>query len=367
MIKMISKQDEIIIGIVIVIVLIPTIFFVSMLVTYGSIQQSQVYKYAPSNPSRLQKVVLHTDLGQVHIRYNQTPTPFYAKIDMDAKVQASYSNRRLFNDFFQPVKWENKSSTGASFRLQSKPRSGLNPLRWFTQSKIQITVTLRTDIIYQIIGSTRVGTINLSIPNDVYTDRISLNTTTGTANLDAKSGSVLNGSVNVKTTTGSAKINAYEASFNQDITATGTTGKIFLNFTECDIEGDLTGIMSTGSMEIVILDCKYSNISYWDFTASTGDITVNISQSVTMEGDIIGDITVTTGEIMITYRDTRDKVGATFTGATNIGEIDFVNSGGFKKEGNRFISEDYSTADYTYDFDLVTTTGKITVNGGSNI
>lgn len=362
-----SKQEKIIIGIVILIVFIPAMLFLSAFLTYGSIHRSHVYTYEPATPSATQKVVLHTDLGHVKIRYNQTPTPFYAKIRLDARIQTSYRNRMTFNDFFGPVDWENRSSTGVNFRVPSKRLLRINPLHWFTQSNLGLTVTLRTDVIYSIVGSTYVGTLDLKVPRDVPTDQVTLNTTTGTATIDASPGSVFNGSVNVKTTTGSATMRADEALFTQDITAIGTTGKVLLNFTECVIGGDLTGLMTTGSMEVGISDCAYADTSFWDFTASTGSLTVDISQSVSMGGNVIGDITVTTGTITVTYRDTQNTVGAAFFGSTNVGRIDFVNSGGFKKEGFRFISEDYSSAEYSYDFDLSTTTGDILVNGGSNV
>ncbi|MFW9990314.1 MAG: hypothetical protein ACFFC3_16860, partial [Candidatus Odinarchaeota archaeon] len=98
-----------------------------------------------------------------------------------------------------------------------------------------------------------------------------------------------------------------------------------------------------------------------------GGINCDIIQNIEMGGNVDCEGNVSTGNINIDYSDSSSTIGATFLGTTTTGEFNPTNLGGFENIGfTQFSSLDYSSANYTFRFDLTTTTGNINIDGQSS-
>lgn len=168
-----------------------------------------------------------------------------------------------------------------------------------------------------------------------------------------------------------------------------TTGEMDLSFdsTSTSTITKLNVSSTTGSTEIIlgdntVLTCQEANIE-----ATTGEIQVNALYNVTFPHDIdwrIGattggislkiaqkfvplvnytaffDINATTGGISLWYMLDEEEFGVKITAHTDTGSVQIP--GG----GNTYTSQDYTSKDVKYAFNLDTTTGGITAKGGEN-
>ncbi|NIQ06371.1 MAG: hypothetical protein GWO20_11805 [Candidatus Korarchaeota archaeon] len=361
-----KTELKVVIGVLLLIAIVPLTYLTVAYLTYDSFTETQVLYYTPHEPSGVEHLSLGMDIGHFRIRYNETPTSYYAQVNVDVQVSGPFVAWHSYEDYFQPIIWENESVSSSKFVLKSKDRAW-HPTTWLVKRNVSVTVILRTDIVYEINATTTAGSVDLSIPKGVSTDDIALTTTTGEVSLNAAENASFHGDVTLTTSVGSAELYAEKATFTQDIWGTATTGEVTLHFSRCVFGGNVIGDVTTGDLDVFTYNAKYTRENTLNLSATTGDIDLEIFQYVDMNADVTGNVVVTTGSIELLYRDNSPLIGSKFVGETNVGQLDYINSGGFTKEGSVFSSDDYETATHTYEFALISTVGSIEVDGASNI
>ncbi|MFX1320985.1 MAG: hypothetical protein ACFFAQ_04990 [Promethearchaeota archaeon] len=318
-----------------------TVFGIAIIVTWDEYNDSYVFYYKPETSSSIEKISINTDIGKINLKYNTTPTDYYAKIDADIHVVGPFVKEKSFSDFFKPIIWINESTTVIKFSLESKPMSWI---MFIGGSKIKINVTLRTDVIYDINAEATTGAVVAIIPDNTTHDQI-----------------------NLEVTTGSVKLYATGANFTNNLRAIATTGNVKLNFTNCILAGNITSRITTGSLTLKSFNMVYTQSSNWNLDSTTGNVNIYIYQHSNMGADVIGSVDATTGNIKIVYEDTSPLVGSFYTADVTTGDIDYHDLGGFSQQSSGFGSDDFlATAIYTYILDLETTTGNIDIYGRSS-
>ncbi|KKM95457.1 hypothetical protein LCGC14_1188060 [marine sediment metagenome] len=362
---MIRSRKITIILVAVVLVGSAAVFGIVIFATVGEYEYSETYYYEPGNSSPIEILNIESDIGAINIKYNKTPTEFYAKIDLDIHIRGPLVAGKSFSDFFKPIQWL-KSSSPVTFDIDTKSTT------WFffgISRRITINVTLRTDVIYDVNAFASTGAIDMNVPQNIIVNKTTLSTSTGSVRLNSAVNTTFQGKVRISTSTGSAKSYAIKTNFTQGLHATTSTGSLTLNFTSTILGGDLIGTVSTGSINIKSYNMIYAqDSSIWNIKSSTGSIKVQIQQYVEMGADVDGSIQTSTGSIDVDYKDNQASVGAQFTGSTSTGSTTYTNigSGGFNLPvGDVFSSINYVTAIYKYELSLSTSTGSIEVQGQS--
>ncbi|MBY8987818.1 MAG: hypothetical protein KGD61_05140, partial [Candidatus Lokiarchaeota archaeon] len=124
-------------------------FVIYGFVTAGSIDNSFNFTYEPSSPDLVEDLTFNVDIGSILFKYNTSSTASYAKIDVEMEVTGLYMEGKTYLDFFHPSMewWDN---TTATFNLLSVPDVWFDPSHWFKSYNIFVTVTLRTDVVYDL-------------------------------------------------------------------------------------------------------------------------------------------------------------------------------------------------------------------------
>ncbi|MFX1371795.1 MAG: hypothetical protein ACFFCE_08035 [Promethearchaeota archaeon] len=358
-----------IIGIIIA-VLVATgtgLFFLIGFLTYGTIFSSGSQFYTPGLIRSPEPILIRTDIGKINVRYNTSETENVVKVDYNIRMSGTYMIGKSITDFFV-IEWDNityVASDKTTFVLRTKPGVSLDPTNWFSIKQIEINVTLRTDLIYSIEEYATTGKMVNDIPNEVTIDGLYLETTTGNSLINLDQASVR--SFRIEATTGEISVYAKKSNFTSGIIATATTGNLRLNFSSCLINGDIDAEITTGTLVFNSYNFRCLANVDWDLETTTGSINCDIIQNVEMGGNVDCEGVVSTGNINIDYIDTSSIIGATFLGTTTTGQFNPTNSGGFENVGlTQFSSLDWSSANYTFLFDLTTTTGNINIDGQSN-
>jgi len=340
-------------------------FFLIGFLTQGTIESSGTRYYEPTTASDPEPVVIRTDVGNIDIKYNTSATPFFVKVDYDVKVRGTYMIGKSFSDFFT-IEWDNLTSDAETkFYLRTKRDLWIDPSTWFSIKRIEIDITLRTDITYAIEVYATTGNVETTIPKNSDVESLYIETTTGNSITTLEELSI--GSFQVEATTGNPSIYAKKVNLTSGIIADATTGNLRLNLSNCLLGGDITVEVTTGNLHFNSYNTRTTGDLTWDLEATTGSIHCDIIQKVELGGDIQGIWEVTTGNINIDYLDTLSTVGATFSGTITTGNFNPTDSGGFEVIGTtEFRSDDYGSANYTYTLDLKTTTGNIYIDGQSS-
>jgi len=362
-----GRNIAIIIILVTILIMVPvTIFVIVPNATWGKYEESFDYYYMPASPSGLESMDFNLDIGGMIIKYNQTPTPYVAKIDVDFDFEGPYVADKTYTDYFKPISWVN-TSTPITFTLESKPDAWIFPITWFAfHQNITVTITLRTDVIYEIDATTTTGGVEMTVPSGVTLGNLQLISTTGGVSLNTAKHSTFQGNLTTQTTTGGVSILANGANFTENLYGHATTGGLTMNFTNCIFGGNIVEDVTTGGIDFKIYNPEFTQTSQWTLTSTTGGIDIEIYQYKPLGANITGQVTVTTGGIDLLYEDNQASIGARFTGTTTTGGVDLDDSGGFTKLGDEtLVSDDYNTASYKYTFVLHTTTGGIDVDGKS--
>ena len=155
------------------------IFGIIIAATWDEFNDFYTFYYKPETPNPIEAIKVNADIGKINIKYNSTPTDYYAKIDVDISLKGAFMKGKSFSDFFKPIVWINESTTIVEFSLETKEFFWL-----FGISRIKINVTLRTDIIYDINAITTTGSINAFFPNNANLNNLVLKTTTGSIDVN---------------------------------------------------------------------------------------------------------------------------------------------------------------------------------------
>lgn len=344
-----------------------TAFGVLIFTTWGKIDYENTYTYEPSSPSSIEQININSDIGSILVRYNKTPTDYYAKIELDIHIQGILVEGSSFSDFFYPIIWNNESTPVTTFTLDAKATT------WFIFGvfrEIQINLTLRTDVIYDLNILTSTGGVNAIFPENTVLNNTYISTSTGNVFLNASKNITFQGNVGLTTSTGFSKFYAKQCNFTHDLKSFSSTGNIHLNLSRCSIGGHLTGTSSTGNIVFNSYNMKYINGYNWKFESSTGGIGITILQYEEMGASITGSIQTSTGNINIYYKDSLATIGAQFTCLSSTGSKSYIpiDSGGFTESGANpkiITSDDYSSAINKYTLTATSSTGSVTVQAES--
>ncbi|MFX1591863.1 MAG: hypothetical protein ACFFB6_05550 [Promethearchaeota archaeon] len=344
-----------------------TAFGVLIFGTWGTLDYENNYYYNPSIPSPIERININCDIGTVIIKYNNTPTNFYAQVDLGIHIEGILVKGSSLLDFFHPIVWENTSSV-TTFTLAAKATT------WFIfgfLQQIEVNLTLRTDVIYDINSQTSTGAIYMAVPSNTIVNNTLLSTATGVVSLEADDNTIFQGNVGLTTSTGGVALYARQVNFTHDLIISTATGEIYLNFSRCIIGRKLIGTVSTGSITFNSYNMKYTGDYLWYLHTSTGSIYATILQYNEMGANITGSMQTSTGSINVYYRDNLASVGAKFICSTSTGSNSFIpiGTGGFTDTGSNpktITSDDYDyTATNRYTFSAATSTGSIQVLGES--
>ncbi len=342
-------------------------FIVTGVTTAGSIDVSFNFQYEPSSPDPIEDLSLNADIGKIIVKYNTTATPYFAEIDVNLKIAGLFMSDKTYLDFFNPsTEWWAESS--GIFDLKVLPDIWFDPSYWFKSYEITITVTLRTDVIFDIEATMATGAIEMSVPDEVILNGTSLTSSTGSVKLITLGANEFQGKVGLQTSTGSVDLLAKNTNFSHGFETFTSTGSLLLNFTDCFMGDDLTGIVSTGSVTFKSYSMYYAKDIDLKLETSTGSIDAEIYQYTNMGANVTGSMKSSTGSIEVLYRDSLANTGVKFTSSTGVGSINYIPhatmeiTGGL---GSIYSSINYGIATYKYTFALTTSTGSVDVDGQS--
>lgn len=341
---MVLKMSKVLLLVIILIAIIITAGIVIVFVVIGNLgsmgtyEEDFTYYYTPASPSTVEEVRLNVDVTEIIVKYNTTPTNYYAKAEMHFSLVGIGVEGKTYTDFFEPIVWQNTTSP-LMFTLEAIPDIWIS----FPASiQNRLTVTFRTDVTYKLQATSATGAIQITIPNQISVDDI-----------------------DITTATGAVLLNANGVTFTKGISSETSTGSNTIDLTDCIIEDDITIESTTGSKVFNANDLTYNGDCTWDISGSTGSCEINIDQNSDLGAEVIGTIESSTGSVAITYTDTNANVGATLAASSSTGSICFTStSGGFAESGDSFTSSDYPTTN-NYDLTLTTSTGIITVDASS--
>jgi hypothetical protein len=313
-------------------VLIGIILFANIF-PFGTLEpheESYTYYYVPDTPASIEEISLDVDATEIEIQYNSTPTEYIVKANMEFIILAPDVDS--YTEIFHPVEWVNTSSP-VSFNLEMKTGS----IVLSTNNKL--TVTLRTDMVYDITASTTSGGVIASIDQRVIIDQIDL-----------------------RTNSGGVELYSNDATFENTINAHADSGGVTLEFENGRIGGDIDASTSSGGVLLSVYDVVYSQDTEWTISTSSGGITIDITQYIEMGASVSGTVEANSGGVDVFYKDNLSNIGARFTGTASSGGVDFINSGGFSESGDMFSSTDYPAL-HNYDLTLHTDSGGVLVDG----
>ena len=341
-------------------------FFIYGFVASGSIENTFNFTYEPSSPDPIEELTFNVDIGKILFTYNTTPTPSYAKIDVDIEVAGLYMEGKTYTDFFHPsIQWWD--NTTGTFNLQALPDAWFNPSHWFKSYNITVAVTLRTDVVYDLTVLTAVGSIDILVSDGVILNGISLTSSTGSIKLDMLGNNTFLGEVSLESSTGRVDSFAAKTNFTHGISALTSTGRLTLNFTKCIMGDNLIGTTSTGSLYFKSYNMVYTKDIILNLKSDTGSIDADLYQYISMGANVTGTWETSTGSIDVLYRDNLVNTNVRFVGSTSFGSIDYTSHVTMEitSLGRIYSTLNYGDAMYRYVFSLDTSTGNIDADGQS--
>jgi len=339
-------------------------FVVTGFATAGNIDESFSFQYEPSSPDPIKNLSINADIGKIIVKYNTTAFSDFAKIDVDLKIAGLFTSYKSYLDFFSPSReWWDESS--GIFNLEVLPDVWFDPSHWFKLYEITITITLRTDVIYDLDATTATGAIEMSVPDKVILNGTSLTSSTGSVKLTTLGNNEFQGKIGLQTSTGSIDLFAKNTNFTQECKAITSTGSLLLNYTNCGMGDDLTGIVSTGSVTFKSYNMYYFKDIDLNLQTSTGSIDAELYQYIDMGANVSSNVHTSTGSIDVFYRDNLATTGIRFTSSTSTGSINYTPHATMEILSSVYQSLNYGLATSKYTFTLATSTGSIDVNGQS--
>ena len=238
-----------------------TVLFDNFL-NYGKIEEFLIFYYSPEVPSLTDELKINTDVGNIEIVYATMPTEYPVIIEVKINVAGPNLADKSYLDYFD-IAW-NETLTPASFNITIKSSKWLEALDWLIR-EINIIITLRVEIVFNVSATSNEGDIKLKIPFGVSIE-----------NLMSKT----------------------------------LSGNIKLDFNQCSLAGNITGITDSGNITINSYNVEYIRNSSWIINNDTGVILFDITQFDEMGANITIKGITNVGLINITYKDFASDVGA---------------------------------------------------------
>ncbi len=336
--------------------------------------------------------------GKVIYAYNQTPTENVVGIKAQFDLVYKGYGVETLNDLYSISFEEDTSET--NFFIEQETYFGAS-----ITDKTLITVTLRTDLSYELDvdlssgnfefqgdqnltldsldAEVSSGNINVTLePGSNILYRASLDTSSGniylkaerttiggSLELDSSSGniqtkmveSIVNGNTYFDTSTGRFNLEAIGSTFQQGLGVDVSTGNVIMNMVESQISTKFEIEISTGRTDLTLENCTYPNETEFIFDGSTGDLNMEIYQGVDPLNDLNGTIDISTGEINLDFSGDGSVCSAKFAAKASTGDITLNQGEGFSKVDNTLIGAGFESLPH-YDFFLESSTGDIVVN-----
>ena len=337
-------------------------FIITGFATSGSTRDSFNFYYEPSSPASIEELLISVDVGGVEIQYNTSNTPYYAQVEVSIAVSGLFMAGKTYLDFFSPyTTWWDNTSIPTSFNMDVKPDIWFDPSHWFKSYNIDIVVTLRTDVVYNIQAYTATGSLRMNVPESVILDDTLLQTTTGEVLLNS-SNTLFQGETGVISTTGKASVIGKETNYTHGLSSVTTTGSLILDLENCAMGDDLLGTVTTGSITYNTDNLTFAQDSSIVLQTVTGGISGTINQYVDLGANITGQFGVTTGGIDLVYTNGQASVGTRFNSTTTTGSVNYdYSSSDFTRINGILTSNNYNSALFRYTFRLSTVTGSVNV------
>lgn len=341
-------------------------FVIYGFVASGSIENSFNFTYEPSSPDPIEDLTFNVDIGEILFKYNTSPTTSYAKIDVEIEVTGLYMEGKTYLDFFHPSTdwWDNATAT---FNFLAVPDVWFDPSHWFKSYNIFVTVTLRTDVVYDLTSLTNVGSTELQVPDGVILNGTSLTSSTGSIKVNTLGNNEFLGKVKLESSTGSVESFSVNTNFTRGFRALTSTGSLTLNYTNCILSDNLIGTTSTGSVTFKSYNMQYTSDILLNLKTSTGSVNADLHQYIAMGANVTGTWETSTGSVNVLYRDNLVDTGVKFIGSTGTGSINYTPDPSMEITGggNIYSTLVYGTMTYRYEFSLDTSTGSINANAQS--
>jgi len=335
--------------------------------TTGSIEKSFNFTYEPISPDPIEDLTFNVDIGTILFKYNTSPTIYYAEIDVDLEIEGWYMEGKSYVDFFNPsTEWWDSAT--ATFNLVTLPDVWFDPSDWFKSYNVNIVVTLRTDVVYDLTALTSVGSIEMLVSDGVILNGTSLTSSTGSIKFDTLGNNEFLEKVRLESSTGSIESYAATTNFTHGFQALASTGSLTLNYTNCLMGEDLEGTVSTGSVTFKSYNMVYAKDINLNLETSTGSINADLYQYITMGANVTGTWETSTGSVNVLYRDNLANTDVRFIGSTSTGSINYTPhfSMNITSFGHIYSTLNYGDAMYRYVFSLDTSTGSINANAQSS-
>jgi len=318
------------------------LFYLIGFSTYGEIEESFSFYYTPENRTEPEKIRISTDARTINIRYNTSSMPYSIKADAILKVEGMYMRDSDYGYFHtEGHYYPSEGFTQLVVYSAGRTLGGFYHPTWTAKYDININITLRTDILYDL--HIRAYNTKISISENLSINTLSLET--GISNIE---------------------LNANATSINI-IEAIAYGGSLTLNLTNCNISDSIYINSTMADINFTSYNTKCNKNVEWALRSEAGSINANVYQSEDLGANISGVLFTSTGNINIEYTDSLPTVGAFFNASSFTGSFVTTNLGGFEALGNNlFRTVDYPSATNIYTFSLNNINGYIKVSGQSN-
>ncbi|MFX1298949.1 MAG: hypothetical protein ACFFD2_29340 [Promethearchaeota archaeon] len=245
------------------VIFIPPVFLSFSLYSYGTIEESVIW-YFPEDLSPNVDLNIIADVGDIKIEYVEPSSDTYGKIDVNFKMCGVDLAGKSYTDYFS-LEWETTNSS-ANLTLKLLSESWFDPSLW-SMKNVSIVVSLRKDIIFDIITTINEGDFELLVPYGVSVG---------------------------------------------DIITNISVGNILYHFEYCIIGGNITGSTYKGDLELKSYDVEYTQNCNWTLDCKYGDMGIEIYQNKEMGANITGTAVITNGNVKLVYKDNTANIGAKF-------------------------------------------------------
>jgi len=255
------------------------------ILSYDNIDESDSFIYEPSSPSLVKKLYINVEFGDIEIRYTEPLVDYFVKIDMSFELSGVNLTGKNYSDFFNII-WHTTNAS-AHLTLELSSESWFDDTLWVSRN-VDILVSIRMDVVFDIITRLSEGNYEISVPWAVTTGNLLTNVSKGNISYDLK----------CCTIEGKVAGNVNE-------------GDIFYNFDRCIIGGDITGITNEGDLELKSYNVEYTQNSNWILNSS-GDMNIEVSQYKEMSANVTGIAWIIDGILDLFYKDNTANIGAYF-------------------------------------------------------
>jgi hypothetical protein len=317
-------------------------FYIVGFLNDGEIEESYSFYYKPAIRAEPEKLIIISSTGKINIKYNTSSVPYYIKADVNLKAEGIYMKDSDYDYFI--THWDNYSSESITELFVSsigRTLGGFYHPSWTAKYDINIIITLRTDILYDLHFDVRDTEIFIS-------ENLSIN------------------KLFLETYSSKIELNANGTNIN-NIEAIAYAGSLTLNLAYCNISDSINVTSTTADINFASYNTKCSKNVEWALRSEKGSINAKIYQSEELGANISGVLLTSMGIINIEYTDSLATVGALFNASAFTGSFVTTNLGGFEALSNNiFRSIDYHSANNIFTFSLINNDGYIEVVGQSS-